>query len=304
MVVIALRGSPLAEMMQGQNPVACADEISTGLDAAVTYDIVHSIVAFAKAAMTTRIVSLLQPGPETFSLFDEVIVLAKGYIIYAGPIDEVIDYFAALGYSQKSTMDVADFLQLIPTPDGEMLFDPEKSSADEHYTAERFAEAFRQSEQYMRISEKLDSPSRYNWKARKMEGDGETGRSVGKTVPGVPKEFKIKYQNSFLRTAKLNLARHLTLWKRDKGFIIGKMFENIGMAVATGGILFGNGNITWNENAPIDQETADKVNKLSAGIYGALFMTTFHVLLGKTCVLALTRLVRCPCVHSQMRLRL
>lgn len=29
----------VGEMMVGQNPVACADEISTGLDAAVTYDI-------------------------------------------------------------------------------------------------------------------------------------------------------------------------------------------------------------------------------------------------------------------------
>ena len=29
----------LGEMMVGQNPVACADEISTGLDAAVTYEI-------------------------------------------------------------------------------------------------------------------------------------------------------------------------------------------------------------------------------------------------------------------------
>jgi ABC-type multidrug transport system ATPase subunit len=52
----------VGEMMQGQNPVACADEISTGLDAAVTHDIVHSIVIFAKKAMTTRIISLLQPG--------------------------------------------------------------------------------------------------------------------------------------------------------------------------------------------------------------------------------------------------
>lgn len=29
----------VGEMMVGQNPVACADEISTGLDAAITYDI-------------------------------------------------------------------------------------------------------------------------------------------------------------------------------------------------------------------------------------------------------------------------
>ena len=29
----------VGEMMVGQNPVACCDEVSTGLDAAVTYDI-------------------------------------------------------------------------------------------------------------------------------------------------------------------------------------------------------------------------------------------------------------------------
>ena len=76
----------VGEMMMGQNPVACADEISTGLDAAVTRDIVNSIVTFSKAAKTTRIVSLLQPGPETFCLFDDVIVLSEGYVVYSGPI--------------------------------------------------------------------------------------------------------------------------------------------------------------------------------------------------------------------------
>lgn len=278
-------------MMQGQNPVACADEISTGLDAAVTYDIVHSIVAFAKVAKTTRVVSLLQPGPETFSLFDEVILLAKGHVIYAGPIDAVVEYFAALGYRQLSTMDVADFLQLIPTPDGAMLFDPATSPADEHYTAERFAEAFRQSEEHNRIVQALDLPSRYDWKSKKGsrtdEANGEAMRAVAN---GVPKEFKVKYQNSFLRTSKLNLTRHFTLWKRDKGYIIGKLFENIGMAVATGGILYGSGKITWDTNAPNDQESVDEQYKFIAGIYGALFMTTFHILLGKAISVRLTAL--------------
>jgi ABC-2 type transporter len=261
-------------MMQDQNPVACADEISTGLDAAVTHDIVHSIVAFAKAAQTTRVVSLLQPGPETFCLFDEVILLAKGYVIYAGPISEVVDYFSALGYKQVSTIDVADFLQLIPTPDGAMLFDPASSPVDEHYTAEGFAEAFQQSEQFKKITAALEAPSRYDWTKHKTSGSKQSRN-------GVPNEFKIKYQNSFFRTMTLNLSRHFTLWKRDKAFIYGKLFENIGMAIATGGILFGSGKITWDANTPIDQAYADDLNQFSAGIYGALFMTTFHILLGE-----------------------
>eukprot|EP00957_Ditylum_brightwellii_P096670 7362478-Ditylum_brightwellii.AAC.1 len=66
-------------MMMANNPVACADEILTGLDAAATCDIIRSIVAFTKATMTTQIAALLQLGPKTSSQFDEVIVLAKGY---------------------------------------------------------------------------------------------------------------------------------------------------------------------------------------------------------------------------------
>jgi hypothetical protein len=253
--------------------VACADEISTGLDAAVTYDIVHSIVTFAKAAKTTRVVSLLQPGPETFCLFDEVILLAKGYVIYSGPIDEVVEYFESLGYKQSSTIDVADFLQLIPTPDGAMLFDAASSPADTHYSAEDFATAFAQSDRYKKIIAELESTSPYDWTKPKKE-------SAGGATNGVPPAFKVKYQNSFLRTTRLNLSRHFTLWKRDKAFIIGKLFENIGMAVATGGILFGSGRISWDLDGAIDQEYADDLNQFSAGIYGALFMTTFHILLG------------------------
>jgi ABC-type multidrug transport system ATPase subunit len=236
----------IGEMMQGQNPVACGDEISTGLDAAVTYDIVHSIVAFAKAAQTTRIVSLLQPGPETFALFDEVILLSEGNIIYAGPIDEVVDYFSALGYEQPPTMDVADFLQSIPTPDGSLMFDPSKSPADAHMGTEEFVEAFKASAQYASIMGQLNSSSPYQWAPahrndKGQEGDEEIGKAGGKTAKQIPEEFKSLFQNSFVRAMKLNLHRHYTLWKRDWGFIIGKMFENIGMAFATGKLH----NIVW-----------------------------------------------------------
>jgi ABC-2 type transporter len=214
-------------MMQGQNPVACADEISTGLDAAVTYDICNSIVTFAKAAKTTRIVSLLQPGPETFSLFDEVILLSEGMCVYAGPIEEAVAYFESLGYKQPATMDVADFLQSIPTADGVMLFDGDSSSYDEHLTAEQFREAFRKSAQYEKIMNELETPYAVSWMGMDAVGGGDAKAMV-------PEEFKKSFQNSFCKALNLNLQRHIVLWKRDYGFIIGKAFENIGMAVATG----------------------------------------------------------------------
>ena len=273
----------VGEMMQGQNPFACADEISTGLDAAVTRDIVDNIVTFSKAAKTTRIISLLQPGPETFSLFDEVIVLSEGHVIYTGPIEEAGPYFAGLGYKQPATMDVADFLQSIPTPDGNLLFDSSTSPADEHYTSEGFAKAFKESEQYKKMVAELDSISPHAWTSNEGgTGDEETGtKNEEAKIKSVPDEFKVGYQNSFWRSTVLNLKRHLTLWKRDKGFIIGKTFENIGMAVATGGILFGQGRVTWSADSDLsDPTTSEQFYRLISGIYGAHFMTTFHILLG------------------------
>lgn len=267
-------------MMQGQSPVACADEISTGLDAAVTYDIIHSIVSFSKAAMTTRVISLLQPGPESFSLFDEVILLSMGHVIYAGPIDEVVDYFASLGYQQPSTMDVADFLQLLPTSDGAMLFDPATSSEDEHYTTERFAQAFRRSVHHDKIANELSSSSPFCWSSFTGTDDDSSTPKKHRRSSLIPIEFRNKYQNSFLQTTALNFSRHFTLWKRDKGYIIGKMFENIGMAVATGGILFNAGRVDWDTDNVIDGKDAERLLKFVSGVYGALFMTSFHILLG------------------------
>lgn len=282
----------VGEMMQGQNPVACADEISTGLDAAVTYDIVRSIVDFSKKAMTTRIISLLQPGPETVSLFDEIVLLAEGKVVYAGPIEEVVEYFETLGYKQPATMDVGDYVQSVPTPDGETYFDAESSAFSHHLTSHEFAEEFKKSSQYQRILAKLEpgaNPHQWLSKngtkraanfARVTTNDPESG-TVGASPTPVPKQYFVLYQNSFFRSLSLTFQRHLTLWKRDWGFIIGKMFENIGMAVATGGILFGQARLSNLDSSNSQSELVDQYAKLSAGIYGALFMTTFHILLGR-----------------------
>lgn len=260
--------------MQGAAPVACADEISTGLDAQVTYDIIHSIVAFAKAAKTTRVVSLLQPGPETFSLFDDVILLHEGMVIFAGPITEVVDYFDALGYRQPATMDIADFLVSVPTPDGALY------TQHEHYTAEEFHEHFKKSQQMSNIERDLIGPSLYSWVVKPETGDVAGGsKPMGKY--NIPIEYMTPYQNSFHRSMMLNFKRFLTLWKRDYGFIIGKMFENIGMAVATGGILFGQAKLPPGTDGPPKNETeAESYNQLLQAVYGALFMTCLHITLG------------------------
>lgn len=88
----------IGEMLMNNSPVICGDEISNGLDAESTFDIISTMSYIGKLQQKLQVISLLQPSPETVALFDEVILLAEGKILYAGPILRVENYFASLGY--------------------------------------------------------------------------------------------------------------------------------------------------------------------------------------------------------------
>jgi len=54
---------------------ALQDEISTGLDSSTTYLIVRCIKNYVHLLDSTVMMSLLQPAPEVFDLFDDVMLL-------------------------------------------------------------------------------------------------------------------------------------------------------------------------------------------------------------------------------------
>jgi ABC-type multidrug transport system ATPase subunit len=58
--------------------VLLMDEISTGLDSATTYTVTEFLRTTTHYLHLTTLVSLLQPPPEVFFLFDDVILLSDG----------------------------------------------------------------------------------------------------------------------------------------------------------------------------------------------------------------------------------
>ena len=50
----------------------------TGLDSSTTFLIIKCIRNFVHLQEATVLISLLQPAPETFELFDDVILLSEG----------------------------------------------------------------------------------------------------------------------------------------------------------------------------------------------------------------------------------
>jgi ABC-type multidrug transport system ATPase subunit len=58
--------------------VLLLDEISTGLDSATTYTVTDFLRTTTHYLHLTTLVSLLQPPPEVYNLFDDVLLLTDG----------------------------------------------------------------------------------------------------------------------------------------------------------------------------------------------------------------------------------
>ena len=99
------------EMVVGPMKVFFMDEISTGLDSSTTYSIVKSLRRFTHQMSATVLISLLQPAPEAFNLFDDVLLLSEGQVVYHGPISQVVEFFELCGFRCPERKGVADFLQ-------------------------------------------------------------------------------------------------------------------------------------------------------------------------------------------------
>ncbi|PKI43562.1 hypothetical protein CRG98_036054 [Punica granatum] len=99
-------------MLVGPARALFMDEISTGLDSSTTFQIVNSLRQSIHILNGTAVISLLQPAPETYDLFDDIILLSDGQILgdqLAIPFDKSKSHPAALttkkyGVSQKELL--------------------------------------------------------------------------------------------------------------------------------------------------------------------------------------------------------
>ncbi|KAL1833025.1 hypothetical protein ACET3Z_002676 [Daucus carota] len=99
------------EMLIGPAKVLLMDEISNGLDSSTTFQIVTCLQQLTHITGYTTLVSLLQPDPETFGLFDDIILMAEGMTLYHGPKEYVLEFFESCGFRCPQRKGIADFLQ-------------------------------------------------------------------------------------------------------------------------------------------------------------------------------------------------
>eukprot|EP00804_Cyclotella_cryptica_P013018 CCRYP_002341-RD/>CCRYP_002341-RD protein AED:0.11 eAED:0.11 QI:152/1/1/1/0.88/0.94/18/731/1289 len=213
----------VGEMMCVSSQVQMYDEISTGLDASTTFEIVKLLGYVNRMKKSIKLVSLLQPPPETVALFDEIILLDKGRVLYAGPVENVTSHFNSLGYNQPSHMDLADWLQSLPTKDGANFLSPteEGDSPRVHLTNEEFVQKFNASDHGKATLAKLENPvssKKISFLQHKM--------------------FRQRYANSWSRYIVLIFRREFLFWWRDKYQIKARILQDLVMGIIVGTVFW------------------------------------------------------------------
>eukprot|EP00268_Persea_americana_P059369 TRINITY_DN7275_c2_g1_i2.p1 TRINITY_DN7275_c2_g1~~TRINITY_DN7275_c2_g1_i2.p1 ORF type:complete len:1223 (-),score=195.79 TRINITY_DN7275_c2_g1_i2:74-3238(-) len=106
----------------------------------------------------TMVISLLQPSPETFDQFDDIILLCEGQIVYHGPRENVLDFFKSLGFTCPERKNTADFLQEVTSKMDQAQYWSDVNTAYQYVPVEKFVECFRSSHHYRLVEQELLRP--------------------------------------------------------------------------------------------------------------------------------------------------
>mmetsp|Transcript_38314 Transcript_38314/g.108329 ORF Transcript_38314/g.108329 Transcript_38314/m.108329 type:complete len:695 (+) Transcript_38314:351-2435(+) len=146
------------EMYVGPAKGMFFDEISTGLDSASTYQVTESIVSSSSFLDLTCIVSLLQPEQQVYELFDEILVMAEGHIIYHGPKEHLLGHFYTMGFESPEEMTTPDFAQNVTSKQDQAELRVDKNRNAPFVPVSMFVEAWHASDVYKEMMAEMAGP--------------------------------------------------------------------------------------------------------------------------------------------------
>ncbi|RHY86960.1 hypothetical protein DYB37_011229 [Aphanomyces astaci] len=243
----------IGEMEFGMKQVSLMDEISTGLDSAATFDIIKSQRSLAKYLKKTIVIALLQPSPEVFDLFDDVLVMNQGHVMYHGPCNQALAYFESLGFVCPPKRDVADFLLDLGTPQQLQYVSPlaaGSSVALPRYPGE-YSALFQLSPMYRDMMDHVDGPVH---PLLLQDADHHM-----KAVP--------EFQNEFAKSTIQLVSRQMKVMLRNTAFVKTRAFMVVVM-----GLLYAT---TFYQVDP----------QLAQVMYGVIFQALLFLALGQVALL-------------------
>ena len=96
-----------SEVLMNPSIMFC-DEPTSGLDSFMAESVVHTLKMLAGKGKTI-VCTIHQPSSEIFTLFDNLILLAEGNVMYLGSANDAKSFFSSIGFSCPTQYNPADF---------------------------------------------------------------------------------------------------------------------------------------------------------------------------------------------------
>ncbi|KAK9946082.1 hypothetical protein M0R45_011563 [Rubus argutus] len=224
------------EMLVGPARALFMDEISTGLDSSTTFQIVNSLRQSIHILNGTALISLLQPAPETYDLFDDIILLSDGQIVYQGPRENVLEFFEYMGFKCPERKGVADFLQEVTSKKDQEQYWSQKEEPYNFISSKEFAEAFQSFHIGRKLGDELATPfdkSKGHPAALTTKKYGVSKKELLKAC--IDREYLLMKRNSFVYIFKMTQLTLLAIISMTL-FFRTEMHRD---SVADGGIFMG-----------------------------------------------------------------
>ncbi|XP_047307747.1 ABC transporter G family member 39-like [Impatiens glandulifera] len=187
------------EMLVGPAKVLLMDEISTGLDSTTTFQIVKFMRQMVHIMDVTMVISLLQPAPETYDLFDDIILLSEGEIVYQGPRENVLEFFEYMGFKCPERKGVADFLQEVTSKKDQEQYWFKKDQFYRYVSISEFVDGFNGFHIGQQLADELSLPydkSKAHPAALVKEKYGLSNKEIFKAC--FDREWLLMKRNSFI----------------------------------------------------------------------------------------------------------
>nr|CCA23972.1 hypothetical protein SORBIDRAFT_04g007270 [Albugo laibachii Nc14] len=223
----------VGEMLVGGQSLFLCDEISTGLDSAATYDIIQSVRTWAKTLGGSAVIALLQPTPEVVELFDDILMINEGHLLYHGPRTEILSYFSERGFTCPSRTDPADFLIEITSGRGRRYTNGNVDDKKLPVTSEEFSNLFYSSRIFKKTHETLGKG--FNEHAFENAEDFRKAKAVANLARS---KEKSEFGLGFFPSTMLLLNRSKMVWLRDRPLLWGKIMEGLLVGLVLGMIFY------------------------------------------------------------------
>ncbi|KAF2453772.1 ABC transporter [Lineolata rhizophorae] len=86
------------------------DEPTSGLDSAASYEVINFVKTIAKKYKLLVIASIHQPSTSTFEMFDRLLLLSRGTVVYNGLTASAQSYFESHGFPMPLYTNPAEFM--------------------------------------------------------------------------------------------------------------------------------------------------------------------------------------------------